>query len=73
MFERQWFEDIGMPEEWTFHTILRQRIAGADMRDNDSILETLRLSYRELYDLADTDPDPDVWVVAEAWFRELEL
>lgn len=37
--------------------------------EEDDIIDTLRRSYRDFYGLDEVDPDPDVWVVIEAWIR----
>lgn len=74
MFEREWFNDVGMPENWAFHTILRENMRELrkdnQLDDEDAVIDALRRSYREFYDVSAGDPDPDVWLVTKAWVEE---
>lgn len=58
-----------MRRDRTFHTILREQMKQTAPFEEDDIIDTLRRSYRDFYGLDEVDPDPDVWVVIEAWIR----
>lgn len=51
-----------------FHKTLREKMATLeDPNDKDQIIGALRATWRQFEGLDPTDPEPDIWIVVEAW------
>ncbi|MEM6503830.1 MAG: hypothetical protein AAF711_00030 [Planctomycetota bacterium] len=64
------YNAVGMPRDFVFHNILKEKMRNVDRSDADDIIGRLRLTYRDFYGLDESAPDPDAWIVTESWIRQ---
>ena len=70
VLDRAWhrqFNNSGVPRDYILHNILRNKMRGVNGADRDDVIRRLRETYRQFEGIDAADPDPDVWLVTEAW------